>query len=199
MPAEIKILVKGYAKEKNGSEFASSTVTLIRENGINVIVDPGMDRKKLLAALKSEGLPAAKINFVILTHNHSDHILLAGIFFQAKVLDNVDIFSWDGKIAGHQGKVPGTDIKIIKTPGHDQFHCSVLVPTKKFGKVAVAGDVFWWPDNQKQKTDRKSLIKLKDPYVKNKKDLLASRKKILAIADYIIPGHGKMFKVYNFL
>jgi hypothetical protein len=38
-------------------------------------------------------------------------------------------------------------------------------------------------------------MNLKDPYVKNEKDLKESRKKVLEIADYIIPGHGKMFKV----
>ncbi len=195
MPAEIKILVPGYAREKNGSEFASSTVTLIRENGINVIVDPGLDRKKLLAALSEEGLSVKKINYVILTHNHSDHCLLAGIFAQAKIIDANVIFSWDGKNVGHEGKVPRTGIKIIKTPGHDQFHCSVLVKTKKFGNVAVAGDVFWWWDKQKQKTDRQSLLKLEDLYVKNKKQLTASRRKILAMADYVIPGHGEMFEV----
>ena len=35
----------------------------------------------------------------------------------------------------------------------------------------------------------------KDPYMKNEKQLMESRNKILEIADYIIPGHGKMFKV----
>jgi hypothetical protein len=41
----------------------------------------------------------------------------------------------------------------------------------------------------------KSLMERKDPYVKNESQLIESRKKILKIADYIIPGHGKMFKV----
>ena len=34
-----------------------------------------------------------------------------------------------------------------------------------------------------------------DPYMKNEKQLIESRRKILDIADYVIPGHGKMFKV----
>jgi len=29
----------------------------------------------------------------------------------------------------------------------------------------------------------------------NTETLIASRKKIIEVADYIIPGHGKMFKV----
>ena len=59
----------------------------------------------------------------------------------------------------------------------------------------MAGDVFWWWDNEEQKTDKESLMARKDPYVKNKEQLNESRKKVLEIADYIIPGHGKMFKV----
>jgi len=193
--AEVKVLIKGYAKEENGAEFASSTTTLIREGDLNIIVDPGMNRKLLLESLRKEGLPSDKINYVILTHYHLDHSLLAGIFKNARIMDNSDIYSWDGKIEAHDGKIPGTDIEIIRTPGHDMFHCSVLVKTNEFGKVIIAGDVFWWEDSQEQKTDKESLMKHKDPYMKNKEKLTNSRKKILELADYIIPGHGEMFKV----
>jgi glyoxylase-like metal-dependent hydrolase (beta-lactamase superfamily II) len=124
-----------------------------------------------------------------------DHSLLTGIFENAKILDDSSVYSWDGKIESYDGKIPGTNIEIIKTPGHDMFHCSVLVNTAEFGKVAIVADVFWWKDGQSQETDTKNLIKHEDPYVKNKKDLMNSRKKVLEIADYIIPGHGKMFKV----
>jgi len=193
--SKVKILVKGYVREENGNEFASSTTTLIQENGLNIIVDPGMDRVLLLGALKKENLFPADINCVILTHYHLDHSLLTGIFENAKIMDDSEIYSWDGKIKSHEGKVPGTDIEIIKTPGHDMFHCSVLVKTKEFGKVAIVADVFWWSDEEEQKIDKESLMKHEDPYVKNKEQLMESRKKILEISDYIIPGHGEMFKV----
>jgi len=193
--AKVKILIEGYAKEADGAEFASSASTLIQEVDLNIIVDPGMNRELLLEALRKENLSPNKINYVILTHNHLDHSLLTGVFEKAKILDNEDIYSWDGKIESHGGKIPGTDIEIIKTPGHDIFHCSVLVQDENLGKVVIAGDVFWWQDSQEQKTDKESLIELQDSYVKSKEDLINSRKKLLAFADYIIPGHGKPFKV----
>jgi len=192
---EIKVLIKGYAKKVSGEEFASSTTTLIQDNNLNVIIDPGMDRKALLSGLAKEGLKPKDINFVIVTHNHLDHSLLAGIFENAKVFDNSDVYSFDGRIDEHEGRIPNTDIEIIKTPGHDQFHCSILVKTEDLGKVVIAGDVFWWTDDEEQKTDRQSLLEHKDPYVKDENALRESREKILEIADYIIPGHGKMFKV----
>lgn len=193
--AEIKILIKGYAKEVDGEELASSATTLIQDNNLNVIVDPGMNREALLESLTEEGLKLQDINFVIVSHTHLDHCLLAGIFENAKILDNSDTFSFDGQISEHEGKVPGTNIEIIKTPGHDQFHCSVLVKTEDLGKVVIAGDAFWWTDEEEQKTDKQSLLKHKDPYVKDEKALGESREKILDIADYIIPGHGEMFRV----
>lgn len=191
---EVKVLIEGYAKEIKDGWTANSTVTLVKSNGKNIIVDPGMNRNLLLKALKKEKLSLDKIDYVILTHYHLDHSLLTGIFENAKILDNSDIYSFDGKIGNHGGKVPGTDIEIIRTPGHDMFHCSVLAKAK-IGKVAIVGDVFWWRDDQKQETDREGLMNHKDPYMKNKEELINSRKKILEIADYIIPGHGKMFKV----
>ncbi len=193
--AKIKVLIKGYAKEVNGEEFASSTTTLIQDSNLNVVVDPGMNRKALLNGLAKEGLKPEDINFVIVTHTHLDHSLLAGIFKNAKILDDNSIYSFNGKIAEHEGKVPNTDIEIISTPGHDPFHCSVLVDTTEYGKVAVAGDVFWWVDGQEQKTDKQSLLEHKDPYVKDEPVLIKSRQKLLETVDYIIPGHGKMFKI----
>jgi glyoxylase-like metal-dependent hydrolase (beta-lactamase superfamily II) len=193
--AEVKVLIQGYVSERDGAEFASSTTTLIKDGRLNIIVDPGMDRKLLLSALKKENLAPGDINYVVLTHYHLDHSLLAGIFENAKVLDRNEIYSWDGKIENHDGIIPKTDIKIIRTPGHDAFHCAVIVKTEELGCVVVAGDVFWWMDAAKQETDNKGLLEHKDPYVKNEKQLTESRQQILEIADYIIPGHGIMFKV----
>ncbi|MFH1358448.1 MAG: MBL fold metallo-hydrolase [archaeon] len=192
--AEVKVLIKGYVR---GGEFelATSTTTLIKDGNIKIIVDPGMNKKLLLKSLEKENLSPKDIDYVILTHTHLDHCLLAGIFENAKIVDSGSVYSFDSKIKNHDGKVPETDIEIINTPGHDEFHCSVVVQDDKLGKVVIASDVFWWDDNEEQKTDKKSLLKHVDPYVKDKNALKKSREQLLNIADYIIPGHGEMFKV----
>jgi glyoxylase-like metal-dependent hydrolase (beta-lactamase superfamily II) len=192
---KVIVLVEGYARGAEDGEYASSSVTLIREGELNILVDPGADRVRLLAALESEKLSPSNIDFVILTHIHVDHCLLAGIFENAKVLDDSVVYSFDGGEREHGGTVPGTDIRIVPTPGHDQFHAAVLVTDETLGKIAVAADLFWWPDGVVQRTDRESLLALKDPYVKDPKALRASREKILDAADYIIPGHGKPFRI----
>lgn len=190
---KVKVLIEGYAKEIKGGWLASSTTTLVQSEKINIIIDPGINRKLLLNKLQKEGLTPKDINFVFMTHCHPDHNLLVGIFENAKVMDG-EMFYQSDKQWDHRGIIPGTDIKIIRTPGHDQFHGSLLVPTED-GKVVVAGDTFWWADEEKQLTDKKSLLSHKDPFEKNRKDLIESRKKLLKVADLIIPGHGKMFKV----
>lgn len=191
--AKVKVLIEGYAKEVKGGWLASSTTTLIKDSGKNILVDPGINRKLLLKKLKEEGLTPDDINFVFMTHYHPDHNLLTGIFIKAIVVDDSMFYQKD-KQWDHQNIIPGTKIKILQTPGHEKFHGSLVVPTDK-GIVVVAGDVFWWADEEEQKIDRESLLTHKDPFVKDKKALLESRKKLLEIADWIIPGHGKMFKV----
>jgi len=191
--AEVKVLIEGYAKEIKDGWLASSAVTLIEDNDKKIIVDPGCNRPKLLDELKNNNLTPADIDFILLTHHHTDHILLTAIFENAKVLNDTELYEND-KIIEHENIIPGTDLKIIPTPGHDPFHCALIVPTKN-GTYVVAGDVFWWMDDEEQKTDYESLINHPDPYVKDKKALEKSRKKILELADFIIPGHGKMFKI----
>ena len=189
--SEIKVLIEGYAKETKNGWIANSTVTLVESNYKKIIVDPGWDRNNLIKSLKKENLATKDIDYVFLTHNHPDHVFLAGIFENAKLIDELYVYS-DGLITKHGGVVSETDLKVIRTPGHVEEHCSLVVPTKQ-GTYVVAGDVFWWLDNEKQEVNISKPDN--DPEHMDLKKLIDSRKKILEIADYIIPGHGKMFKV----
>lgn len=189
---KVHILIKGYAKRLKNGWKASSTCTLIESGQYNIIVDPGVNRMLLLSRLKKRRLSTSRINYVYLTHYHLDHTLLAGIFEKAKILDDQTIFEND-KETDYEGTIPHTDIQVISTRGHAAEHSSLLIPTKD-GIVAVAGDVFWWTDEEKQiSSDRTRLLNRKDPFVKNKRQLRASRLKVLNSADVIIPGHGKQF------
>ncbi len=191
--SEVKILIEGYAREIKGGWRASPSTVLIRDSGLNILVDPGANKDLLLKALSKEGLKIENINLIFVTHYHLDHILNIRLFPGKDILDGNIIYREDKEIE-FSGKIPNTNIKVIETPGHAHEHTSLLIETEK-GKVAVAGDIFWWIDGEKQKTDKETLLKRKDPFAKDKEALTDSRRKILEIADYIIPGHGKMFKV----
>ena len=187
---KIKVLIEGYAKKIKDGWLASSTTTLIKSNGKNIIVDPGCNRAKLLASLKNENLEPSDVDYVVLTHSHTDHTLLTGIFTNAKILNNTEIFDNDKQVE-HNNKIPGTDVEILQTPGHIHDHCSLIVRTDE-GTYIVAGDVFWWMDEEEQKID---INRPDQAHNCDMEKLIENRKIILEIADFIIPGHGKMFKV----
>lgn len=190
--AEVKIIVDGYASI-DGSRATSNT-SLILDGKLKFVVDPGMDRKKLIAGLKENNLEPKDIDYVIQSHGHIDHTGLTGIFENATIIDDEAFYTFSGGYKEHNGKIPDSSIEILKTPGHDPNHLSIVVDTKE-GKVVVAADVIWWYDDEEQKTNYESLISRFDEWAKNEDDLKESRKKILAIADFIIPGHGKIFEV----
>lgn len=108
--SEIKILAEGYARVLNNGWAANSTVVLIKSNGKIVLADPGQNRKILLASLKKEGLSSSDIDFVFLTHGHTDHSLLAGIFENSKIVDELYIYQ-KNSITKHNEVIPGTDFK----------------------------------------------------------------------------------------
>jgi len=191
---EYKILIEGYAKELENGWRASSTCCLVTTENKKIITDPGCNREKLLTALQNENLKTSDIDYVFLSHGHPDHILLAGIFENAKFITyDFNLLYDKDSLTEFKNDFLGKDIEIVETPGHVTEHLSLIVNTEK-GKIAIAGDVIWWKEgaeqifdiNQKDENDGKEL---------NMEKLIESRKKLLELADYIIPGHGKMFKV----
>ncbi|MFA5966982.1 MAG: MBL fold metallo-hydrolase [Patescibacteria group bacterium] len=192
--AKVKVLIEGYAKELENGWIASSTVCLVTTGDKRIITDPGCNREKLLEALKGENLATGDIDYVFLSHCHPDHVLLAGIFEKAKFVtfDSNLLYDKD-HLSKFDIHILGEDIEIVETPGHVLEHLSLIVNTSQ-GRVAIAGDVIWWVDGEEQKfdIDQEDHSQAKGM---NMKQLVESRRNLLEHADYIIPGHGKMFKV----
>ena len=181
--AEVKILVEGYTSAESSEERTCCTITLVKDKGIIMVVDPGTlrDQKILVGALRKESLSINDVNVVCITHSHMDHYRNIGMFPKARAIDYWGI--WEGDYVEDVKPQLSKDIQIIKTPGHNYDGIALLVKTDK-GIVAVCGDVFWKENYPKD-----------DPYASDKKKLEESRKKLLGMADWIIPGHGKMFRV----
>jgi len=199
--AEVKVLVEGIHKPlEDGRVNIGCTTTLIKSDK-NVVVDPGAfaNREKLIEALKNEGLNTDDIEFMVLTHLHLDHTTNISLFKNAKVFMK---FRGETNYPGQFQKIGegylkrfdilndpiAKDVKIIETPGHTADSITILVETDD-GLVAIAGDAMGGEDQM-------DLNKKPDPnvfYDVGKFDI--NRKKIIEIADWIVPGHGKMFKV----
>ncbi len=192
--AEVKVLIEGYAKQLADGWVASSTTCLVTAGGKKIITDPGCNREKLLAALAAEGLATSDIDSVFLSHQHPDHVLLAGLFERAKFVTFDTNLLYDGdRLTEFDPHVLGPDIEVLDTPGHVLEHLSLLVTTPN-GRVAIAGDAIWWRDGEPQifALDQFDYSQAKGA---DKEQLIASRKKIIAAADSVIPGHGRQFTV----
>ncbi|MFA6215478.1 MAG: MBL fold metallo-hydrolase [Patescibacteria group bacterium] len=181
--AEVKILIQGFTSGDNGDGETCPTITLVRDQGIIMVVDPGVLKSQsvLAEALKREGLDVTDVNLVFITHSHLDHYRNIGMFAEAKTVEYFGIWH-QGQCADLPNQLSPA-IKIIKTPGHNYDGLSLLVKTD-LGRVAVVGDVFWQENSPEN-----------DPYASDQGKLEESRRKVLALADYVIPGHGPMFKV----
>jgi glyoxylase-like metal-dependent hydrolase (beta-lactamase superfamily II) len=184
--AEVKILIEGYTTADSsceGEEKTSPTITLVKDGDIIMIVDPGVVESQdlIIEKLKEQGLTVNDINIVCLTHSHIDHFRNIGMFPDAKTLEFFGL--WDKNTVEDWQEQFSKDIRIIKTPGHN-YDCITLLVKTDIGLIAICGDVFW-KENQPEE----------DPYATDNDKLAESRKKILELADYVIPGHGKMFKV----
>lgn len=191
---EVKVLVEGYSFEGTTEEKACPTIVLIKDNDLAIVIDPGSvkDQNIIIEKLKKEEIEIKDVDLVCISHSHLDHYRNIGMFPNAKSLDYWGL--WDKDIVKDWESHITNNIQIIKTPGHSDEDITLLVKTKK-GTYAIVGDLFWWFTSEEQKTDKESLIKHKDPYAKNLEKLKESRKLVLEKADFIIPGHGKMFEV----
>lgn len=184
--AEVKVLVKGWTtadSSESGVESTCATVSLIRDGDMKMVVDPGVlkDKNVLIDALREENLEVGDINYVALTHSHADHFRNIGLFPDAKLLEFYGVW-YEDRVEDWNEQFT-KDIKIIKTPGHSKTGISFIVNTEK-GVVAVIGDVFW-----------KENFPEEDIYADDMRALMESRKTILEIADWIVPGHADMFQV----
>jgi len=180
--AEVKILIKGYVSEENPDDGTCPTITLVKDKNIIMVIDPGLlkDTQLLITKLKENNLTVNDITHVCITHSHMDHYRNIGMFPKAEAVDYWGTWKED-KLTPFQEEF-SDNIKLIKTPGHSYDSITLLVNTKE-GATAICGDVFWRKDFPKD-----------DPYAQDKETLEISRKKLLAIADKIIPGHGEMFE-----
>ncbi len=191
--ASVTVLKPGYARwEGYASQRACGTITLVRSHK-NCIVDLGIpaDKTLILKELKAQKLNPVTIDFVILTHSDVDHIGNMNLFPDATFIGGNDVIKGDHFLEFFKEKyVVDENISILHTPGHDTRSISVLVKSVK-GMVAITGDLFEYNKDWLTVDTSKAW----EPWSQDTNLQNASRKKICSMADFIVPGHGDMFKV----
>jgi len=177
--ATLDVLTAGYVGDR-----VASTVVLLRDGDAVVVVDPGMvaDRSLILDPLAALGVSPGDVTDVVLSHHHPDHTLNAALFLQARVHDHMATYRddvWDSRPAEGFEITPA--IRLIATPGHSREDITTLVGT---GTGIAALTHAWW--SAQGPAD--------DPYAPDTAVLAASRARILAVADLVVPGHGDPFR-----
>ncbi|EFA02021.1 metallo-beta-lactamase domain-containing protein 1 [Tribolium castaneum] len=187
------VLFDGYSKTGENFTLANCTCTLIK-GPPHVIVDTmtAWDGEKIRKALAENHLNCDSIDFVVCTHGHSDHIGCNYLFPKAVHIVGFCISSGD-KYFEHdftsgQEYVVSDKVTVIPTPGHTMQDVSVIVRSCN-GVVAITGDLF-----EKEEDLRDDRI-WKSAGSDNEELQVKNRKKILEMADFVVPGHGPLFKI----
>jgi len=193
---EVIVLVPGFVGALQGQSYpAGGTVTLVKGNP-NVVVDTGdvSQRRQIVTALAEHGTDPDDIQWVVNTHGHLDHVGNNNLFPAATFVLDGDLarggnywthdFSRGPLLIG--GGADHDPISVVLTPGHTDHDLSVIVPAS-IGVVAIAGDLF-----EHAADDEDGAWERWSRDVPRQRQ---SRALVRALADYIVPGHGGMFRV----
>jgi glyoxylase-like metal-dependent hydrolase (beta-lactamase superfamily II) len=178
--ATVEVLFRGYV----GSRVAS-TVSYVEEGSFRAIVDPGMvpSRESILAPLRRRGIRPEKITDVILSHHHPDHTVNCALFPNARIHDFWATYHQDRWTSvPAEGRRLAPSVELLETPGHTPQDITTLVGTPRGG---VALTHLWW--NVRGPTP--------DPYAVDERELERQRRRVSAVAEQIIPGHGAPFRI----
>ncbi|MFB7058678.1 MBL fold metallo-hydrolase [Streptomyces vinaceus] len=181
--AVYKVLTTGYVGSTGPG--VAATVSYVHDAGRHVIFDPGMvaSQEDILAPLAQLGLGPDDITDVVLSHHHPDNTVNAGLFGRARVHDHKVEYRgdrWTNRDAEGYELTPS--LRLIRTPGHSAEDITLLAGTEA-GVVAFAGDLWWHADGPAE-----------DPVAPDREVHRASRVRVLAAADLIVPGHGRPFR-----
>lgn len=177
--AEVRVLFEGYARDRT-----ASTVSLVLDGQVRVVVDPGMvpGPRSILEPLEATGLGPRDITDVVLSHHHPDHTVHAGLFPGARVHDHRAWYRedrWVNRPA--DGFALSPSITLAETPGHSPQCLTTLAGTAD-GVVALT-HLWWTADGPAD-----------DPFASDPEALHEERHRVLEVASLIVPGHGPAFR-----
>ena len=178
--ARLDVLVEGYVRMPH----VAGTVSLVRDAGRVVVVDPGMvaDRELILRPLRELGVRPEDVTDVVLSHHHLDHTVNVALFPVVPVHDVQSVIEGDvftRRSADGVQVTPG--VRLLATPGHTPQDVTTLVGTPD---DVVALTHLWW--GAEGPAD--------DPYAPDRDQLREQRERVLGLATLVVPGHGAPFR-----
>nr|XP_054770638.1 metallo-beta-lactamase domain-containing protein 1-like [Lytechinus pictus]XP_054770639.1 metallo-beta-lactamase domain-containing protein 1-like [Lytechinus pictus] len=196
---KITVLKEGYCKPTKNNEdgepcfHADGSITLVETEAHKVLVDTGgpWDKPYLIDAFKELGLGLEEVDYVIGTHGHSDHIGNLNLFPGATHIVGWDVCKRDlytsHSFSDGKPYLINSELVVMPTPGHTHHDVSLVVHDGE-KKIVIAGDLF----ESENDIDDPSLWRdcSEDPKTQE-----INRRKIIDMADIIVPGHGPAFQV----
>jgi glyoxylase-like metal-dependent hydrolase (beta-lactamase superfamily II) len=155
---------------------ARSSVTMIINERHKIMVDSGLlgEEEPLCMALAELGVKPKEIDCIVNTHSHPDHCGNNHLFSKAKVL------------TAKEGDVIAPGVWVLATPGHSMDSISVVVEMQ-MKTIVISGDALPTLGNFQKNVP---------PALHVDYDLaVASMQRILALADYVVPGHDFPFSI----
>ena len=212
MSSKVIVLAEGYNRPLNQQRTAAdgSSTLLISSQSIVLVDTLGpWSSEKLLTLLQGHRIHPDQITHVVGTHGHPDHIgnlnLFTGKSSASTSADDDTLTRTPFHIVGHS--VYQRDeylehdfsvspfpidhrIRVESTTGHTLSCVSVVCENAdRLGCVVVAGDLF---EREQDLHDERIWL---DVGSENPELQRENRIRILQTADYIVPGHGPMFRV----
>lgn len=196
----------------NYGPLAFASIPLVRAGGKNVVVDtggPGMHRP-LLERLAERGVEPTDVDLLLLSHSHWDHCLGAPLFPNAEIVIGQRELEWALDQVPHRNPAVSTPLlrqlagesrlrtikgdteilpglTMIETPGHTPGHMAVVAQTEQ-GRVVIAQDAL---------KNRVELVSRVGDMVVDAAASTASIERIAALADLVIPGHDRPFRLQD--
>jgi glyoxylase-like metal-dependent hydrolase (beta-lactamase superfamily II) len=178
--AQLDVLVEGYARRPH----VAGTVSLVRDAGRVIIVDPGMvaDRDLILRPLRELGVRPEDVTDVVISHHHPDHTVNIALFPMVPVHD----FQWviEGDVIRTRdadGVHLAPSVRLLATPGHTRQDITTLVGTSE--DVSALTHLWWTAEGPAD-----------DPYAPDRGLLREQRERVLELATVVVPGHGAAFR-----
>lgn len=179
----VELLVKGCARREGpGVWDASSNVTLVIDGNTVLLVDLGSpDRwRDVREALQQHGLVPEDISTILLTHLHVDHVGALSLFPHTRIIVPEGVAQGSRLQFCNPAAIrPSPDSFVLRVPGHTDSDIALGLRGDDGRITIVAGDLF------------PTSIDIDAPDTALDRVLLtASRKRVLALADMIVTGHG---------
>ncbi len=167
----------------SGRPKVRSTVSVVLDDGQIIVIDPGMapDQQAILEPLAALDVTPGDVTDVVISHHHPDHTVNVGLFGHARVHDHWAVYhydEWTSRPA--EGFSVSPSVTLWETPGHTPQDISTLVSTP--AGLVVATHLWWREEGPPE-----------DPLAVDPDALHAGRRRVLEVANLIVPGHGPAF------